>query len=175
MRCAILLLTIFFAQFASAEEIAINLEDCSTLKGSWSGKQCNFSSDSDAARQLCEKRGYTWELAGLEKTYYCHPDSIGRCKQRGGEYTHVCMRGVPFCLIPTNDAGKLCTDSSQCEKGCKYVGHNDVILSKWPWRRVPNEGDYVQGECAPNNYPPLCGGANRTFVKEGKLIYGPVE
>jgi len=175
MRYALLLLATLFAPFASAEEVTIDVENCNKLKGFWAGRQCNFSSDSEAARRLCAEKGYSWESFGLEKTYYCHPDSLERCNQRGGDYIHVCMRGIPYCLIPTKDAGKPCTDSGQCEKGCKYVGSNDIELPKWPWRKAPSAGSDVQGECASNNYPPGCGHGSRLFVENGKLIYGPVE
>lgn len=176
MRCVLmLLLSICLTPYSMAGETTFDADTCAKLNGSWKGKRCEFSTDSQAAREACIGNGNSWEFTRLSRIYYCHPDSKERCETRGGWYEHLCMLGIPFCVIPTKDAGKPCTDSSQCEQGCKYVGGNDTTLDKWPWRQVPSEGSDVQGECARNNFPASCPGGNRASVEGGMLKYGPVE
>ena len=45
------------------------------------------------------------------------------CRARGGEWRPVCMRQIPRCLTRFPDAGRRCTDNSQCAgRRCLYQG-----------------------------------------------------
>lgn len=44
------------------------------------------------------------------------------CAKAGGEIRPVCMRGVPMCVVNFTDAGKTCSDSSECSGRCEIDG-----------------------------------------------------
>jgi hypothetical protein len=44
------------------------------------------------------------------------------CGAAGGVVRPVCRMQRPMCVIPNADAGKACTDDSQCGGGCVYDG-----------------------------------------------------
>lgn len=60
-----------------------------------------------------------------------------QCKQQGGVWRNAGMANQAVCDIATKDAGKLCSDSSECESVCVVVG------------ATPNSrfGQAVQGHC----------------------------
>lgn len=43
------------------------------------------------------------------------------CKAQGGSWQPVCMLGRNYCILSYADAGKACTDSSQCQGKCLVV------------------------------------------------------
>jgi hypothetical protein len=47
-----------------------------------------------------------------------------QCKASGGKVQGVCMFGLPACVRQYSDAGKICTDKSDCEGQC---------VQKEPW------------------------------------------
>lgn len=65
------------------------------------------------------------------------------CAARGGNYQPVCLMGRPMCVLPHADAGKSCTDSSQCEGRCVVENGADP-------------GKQVTGVCSRNNNPCGC-------------------
>ncbi|MBI1685756.1 hypothetical protein [Caulobacter hibisci] len=50
-------------------------------------------------------------------------DSVEACTARGGQIETVGRRGLPTCVVPFADAGKACTDGSQCQGGCVLEGN----------------------------------------------------
>lgn len=44
------------------------------------------------------------------------------CLAAGGTWGAAGLFGTLSCNVPTKDAGKVCTDNSQCEAGCVYIG-----------------------------------------------------
>lgn len=42
------------------------------------------------------------------------------CEAQGGQYGPQGLAGTIFCNLPTNDAGKTCSDDLDCEKLCIY-------------------------------------------------------
>ncbi|MEZ5937663.1 MAG: hypothetical protein R3C52_05535 [Hyphomonadaceae bacterium] len=70
-----------------------------------------------------------------------HPDA---CAKAGGEVRPVCMMGKPMCVIAFKDAGKPCTDSSQCSGRCLGDG------------KATKAGQPGTGRCAPTNNPCGC-------------------
>ena len=68
--------------------------------------------------------------------------SMDRCKKQGGKWSRDGTLFFFGCLRPAKDAGKVCTDSSQCEFHCN--------ASK---ELKPTPGDQVLGQCqATNSY-----------------------
>ena len=58
------------------------------------------------------------------------------CLAKEGRWGRFCMSPVQFCLLPTSDAGKSCTDSDQCESACVVV--NDTIPGNcYGWDPMP--------------------------------------
>ena len=46
-----------------------------------------------------------------------------QCRARGGEWRPVCRRQIPRCVMLFSDAGRRCTDNSQCAgRRCLYQG-----------------------------------------------------
>ena len=42
----------------------------------------------------------------------------GACATQGGSWQPICMMQKPACVLTYKDAGKACTDSSQCSGSC---------------------------------------------------------
>lgn len=77
------------------------------------------------------------------------------CARAGGEYfERVCLAQQPMCVIPYPDAGRTCSDSSECAGDCMAVKNYD--------------GRTYKGECEDNNIPCGC----RAIVKNGFVIDG---
>ncbi|WP_022953883.1 hypothetical protein [Leucothrix mucor] len=70
------------------------------------------------------------------------PKDEASCKQQGGTWGKVGLGGFMACTIPTGDAGKSCTDSSECERRC-LTG-------------VGEPGKQVTGQCQSSNQPFGC-------------------
>jgi hypothetical protein len=49
-------------------------------------------------------------------------DDPQACAARGGTMQRICLRGALACVEKYKDAGKACTDKSQCLGQCRYVG-----------------------------------------------------
>ena len=68
------------------------------------------------------------------------------CTKAGGEVQPVCRMGNPMCVIAFADAGKGCTDGSQCGSGRCYAKGGASAAG----------GDAATGQCAPTNNPCGC-------------------
>lgn len=44
------------------------------------------------------------------------------CSTQGGNWQPICMLQKPACVLTFKDAGKACTDSSQCQGSCIVDG-----------------------------------------------------
>jgi hypothetical protein len=73
--------------------------------------------------------------------------NVEACKLKGGHMEPVCLMGIPACVAAFQDAGRPCTDSSQCSGGC--------ILDPWATEQ-PKPGDAASGICRQNNNPCGC-------------------
>ncbi len=109
---------------------------------------CNSISGWNSARKIQKHRE-----AALEEV-----DVVG-CKASGGTIKGVCMFGMPACVRPYTDAGKTCTDGSQCEGNC---------LQQEPWAPVGTE---IFGICEATDEPCGC----QAFVTEGRAEAGLCE
>ena len=85
------------------------------------------------------------QLAGSLKTE-------AACSAKGGKWGKVGMRQQFACELRTNDAGKACTDSSQCQVACIVVDANIAPSSK------------VTGQCYGSTLLFGC----RAYVRDGK-------
>lgn len=65
------------------------------------------------------------------------------CAKAGGEIRKVCMLGTPMCVVAFSDAGKSCSDSSECMGNCTL-----------PMSAPP--GQPATGQCTANNDPCGC-------------------
>ena len=73
------------------------------------------------------------------------------CAAKGGTISTAGLAAKPHCVLPTRDAGRPCTSSSQCEAGCIA-----------PKSAPPNAP--VTGRCKENTEPFGC----RALVEDGK-------
>lgn len=65
--------------------------------------------------------------------------SIEDCDAAGGSVQRVGMMGLETCVVPTADANKVCTDSSQCQGRCIQ------------WEASDNTSGKQKGVCQPTN------------------------
>jgi hypothetical protein len=66
------------------------------------------------------------------------------CAAKGGTVRPVCISRAPMCVIPYSDAGKRCTDKSQCKGRCL------TDTGPRPGKKK------VEGRCEANNDPCGC-------------------
>lgn len=66
------------------------------------------------------------------------------CQADGGIVERAGLLGAERCTRPYSDAGKLCTDSGQCEGGCR----SDDLS--------PDSGEPVMGVCQADDNPFGC-------------------
>jgi len=69
--------------------------------------------------------------------------AVGQCKASGGKVEKVGMVGTPACVIPAADAGKTCSDSSECQGRC--------LVEDWEGDRPPPIGTKSKGMCEASN------------------------
>jgi hypothetical protein len=84
------------------------------------------------------------------------PKSEQECVARGGQWILYPMGQFYFCSISAADAGKLCTDSSECEGDCEAVS--------------AASGKPVHGECSLKLINP--GGCPK-FFEHSKVVSEP--
>ena len=84
-------------------------------------------------------------------------DDPAACKSRGGEFRPVCRMHKPACVIRYPDAGKRCTDKSQCAGLC-------IVDSARPLEL----GENAKGRCQEDDDPCGC----KIEVKNGKVAGG---
>lgn len=49
-------------------------------------------------------------------------DTPEKCATISGQWRPICMRGMPACVVTYKDAGKSCSDSSECSGRCQTSG-----------------------------------------------------
>jgi hypothetical protein len=69
---------------------------------------CSSSGESRMERDISR-----WRAEALAKI------DQGKCKAEGGSIKGIGMYGLPACVIPFPDAGKVCSDRSECHGMCK--------------------------------------------------------
>jgi hypothetical protein len=82
------------------------------------------------------------------------PARKAECISKGGKWILYPMGRFYFCAINTSDAGKVCSDDSQCQGDCEPVSNDSKSL----------------GRCAPTL--PMPGGCPR-HMEKGKIISEP--
>jgi hypothetical protein len=97
----------------------------------------------------------TGAVLGLATVSAAQPDPNKRlsdaernaCVAKGGRTATFGFSGVEGCVLPMADAGKQCTDGSQCD------GHMCLLDDKKPGFKPPKPGQKnLVGQCAPTNY-----------------------
>ena len=68
-----------------------------------------------------------------------HVAQKNNCAAQGGEWKRLGIMGFEHCVLPARDAGKPCSDGSECEYGCR--GGSKAI----------GDGDRAIGSCAHNS------------------------
>lgn len=53
------------------------------------------------------------------------------CAAKGGVVKGVCMFGFPSCVVSYSDAGKSCSNKSDCQGNCEVKA---IFRSRVPWR-----------------------------------------
>lgn len=92
-------------------------------------------------------------------------DESRACAEQGGDWRRVCLAQRYQCVNPHSDAGKACSDSSECEGECLVeLGSacNEAGECKDP--EVPEPGAQLTGVCQRDDDP--CG--SFVFVREGR-------
>lgn len=79
------------------------------------------------------------------------------CLAKGGRVEGVGMFGTPACVIPYADAGKLCSNKSDCQGICM----RDEVGGP-----VPKPGDPMTGTCEATNQTFGC----FTIIDKGKVV-----
>jgi|GEM_PF-2390373 len=94
--------------------------------------------------QRCVDGGGTWDTGNTRVPPYCAKGTAAQCTASGGHWQRVCMMGTLACVTPYADAGKACTDGSECAgKRC---------LAPSGTASLPGQGP-MQGQCITNNNP----------------------
>ena len=81
---------------------------------------CGCSSWHDWRMQRSVERSRTAALAKIDQE---------QCRAEGGAVRGVGMFGTPACVKPFADAGKVCSDKSECQGLCK-APENSVVGSR---------------------------------------------
>lgn len=94
--------------------------------------------------QRCVDGGGTWDTGNTRVPPYCAKGTAAQCTASGGHWQRICMMGTLACVTPYADAGKACTDGSECAgKRC---------LAPTGTASLPGQGP-MQGQCMANNNP----------------------
>lgn len=81
------------------------------------------------------------------------PD-VAACTAKGGTVRPVCRMQRPACVIAYSDAGKTCSDKSDCQGRCLYEGEAPT-----------NSAATVTGQCQASSDPCGC----FTTVVQGRM------
>lgn len=87
---------------------------------------------------------FSVSLSSVASNFY--GNERAKCELGGGQFRPVGRRRHPICTTPFSDAGKQCTDSTQCKGGCFLEG----------WRIAPTEESAAKGICRRDNSPVGC-------------------
>lgn len=112
------------------------------------------------AAQACAAKGGTWDAENVRITQgYCAKGTPAQCQAAGGRWQRVCMMGTLACVKPYADAGKACSDGSQCAgRRCLMAPGASPLV-------VPQTG-----RCIANDNPCHFG----TNVVNGRAVATPV-
>ena len=110
---------------------------------------CNFS-------QQKEKN-----LSKLKITATAVPITKESCEALGGKWEKIGLASEESCNLPTSDAGKVCSDSSECEGSCLAELTADDL------DKISQQGKvvYTEGKCSPWRITAGC----NAFVTDGKV------
>ena len=95
------------------------------------------------------------EAPVAEKIDWQAAQNAEQCGAIGGNWRPICMMGKPACVVPYKDAGKSCSDSSECSGQCVTTSTG-----------TPPESA-TRGVCTANSDPCGC----FQLVEKGKAGY----
>ncbi len=94
-----------------------------------------------AAVQKCLAEGSTWDKDNVRITEgYCAKGTPAQCVAVGGQWQRVCMMGTLACVKPYADAGKVCSDGSQC------AGRRCLMAPGASHHTVPQSGHCIAND-----------------------------
>jgi len=128
-------------------DLRIEQTECQALASEgwqWSKREKNcWYSLSPTNAAACKQLGGAWGLyaAHTEHCFFAkaYAEQQLRCKVQGGKWQRFGLGGFEGCLISAKDAGKPCSDNTECEYSCIYRG-----------TPRPNDGRAI-GSCAVDN------------------------
>ena len=91
--------------------------------------------------------------AAVTKVNWQAADSAEKCATINGQWRPICMMQKPACVVTFKDAGKSCSDSSECSGRCQTSG--------------AQPGTEVRGQCTATSDPCGC----FQLVTNGKADY----
>ena len=94
-----------------------------------------------------------WYLAAVQ------PKSKEACEAMGGSWGRVGLNPEEVCNLPTSDAGKICSGSSECEGSCI------ADLSSEDYQKAQHENLYTNGKCTRWKMTVGC----LAFVEDGEV------
>jgi|GEM_PF-2603030 hypothetical protein len=98
-----------------------------------------WAGHTDDARQ-CREEGGEWLVGqGPEAASCSFAKRIAACDAEHGKWQRIGKAGFPACVHQSRDAGKACSDASECQFGC------DAGMQK------PASSGPVTGKCAAND------------------------
>ncbi len=99
------------------------------------GQEATAEVPKDSRTKICWIGGFGTYIPETEKCI----DTQAKCEAMGGRWGGVVIgRGRSHgCNLPTKDAGKKCSDSSQCESGCIAHDDSNKNCSCYEWQRYP--------------------------------------
>ena len=86
--------------------------------------------------------------------------SIDQCEIAGGSIEKTGITRTERCLVPTQDAGKICRDSAGCEGRC--------LVEDWEGEDPPTVGTRAEGRCEASNLTYGC----YAEVRSGRIASG---
>lgn len=95
------------------------------------------------------------ETAGPARIDWQAAQTPEQCAKISGNWRPICMMGKPACVVTYADAGKSCSDSSECSGRCQTKDNG-----------VP-PGTEVRGQCTATSDPCGC----FQIVEKGKAGY----
>jgi hypothetical protein len=95
-------------------------------------KSCTQVTDCFGVPVLCnsycrQKTNEIWDYAPCEKfsvnltnvsSNFSYPTNKTSCEAQGGNWGPIGLSPQEVCVLPTTDAGKSCSDSSECQAAC---------------------------------------------------------
>ncbi|TNE56597.1 MAG: hypothetical protein EP340_11400 [Alphaproteobacteria bacterium] len=101
----------------------------------------------------------------IERQHNLAEIDVDKCAVEGGDIDYRGMFGMPMCVIPFEDAGKACTDSSECQGICMVDADGGTPDNPSEYKRAMSGEGPIVGSCEPDD---------KTFGCFGEVINGKI-